>query len=85
MMIGLRFVALLPVPVPVAALVVVVLLLLDPQPATTIAEAASALSAAVHALILLIESPFRCARDPLGWRPERSRSGLAPRSWVVLP
>ncbi len=79
MMIGLPLDALLAVLValPPALLVLLLLLLLDPQPATTTAGTASAHSATAHALILLMESPFRCARDPLG--------RAAPRLRVVLP
>jgi hypothetical protein len=83
MMIGLPVAALVPVLVPLLLLLVVLLLLLDPQPATTIARTASAHSATDHALILLIESPFRCARDPLGsW--SLTFTYRAPQ-WVVLP
>jgi len=79
MVIGLPLDALLPVVValPLALVVVLLLLLLDPQPATTTAGTASAHSATAHALILLMESPFRCARDPPLGR-------AAPRWRVVL-
>ena len=89
MMIGLPVAAAVVVPplaVVLLALLLLPLLLLDPQPATTTAGTASAHSATAHALVLLIESPFRCARDPLGpIRRERLGSSEVPAWRVVLP